>query len=267
MSGSEASDERSRRRIRSPGREGPREAAHVCRRHRGGGHCRAALDGDYLQRLRRAGTEGTRPAVLSRMRHGHMKSNPPSEADPLGPFSLPRRRPSIFTKNVRFWRGFAVIFDRPKAGFANLDLGGGAAHAGPAGPDPRLEQDEWKFPMVAAWICRSAFAASNRAWPRCPPSPDGDLFVRVSAWRAADFGARRSVSRVLSHLTTGMAIHLGRPLPNASRDRPERRRESSPGAGFDAVPAAPTWSCSRWGFPCRPHCWRRGALLPHHFTL
>jgi hypothetical protein len=27
----------------------------------------------------------------------------------------------------------------------------------------------------------------------------------------------------------GMAIHLGRPLPNASRDRPERRLESTPG--------------------------------------
>ena len=30
----------------------------------------------------------------------------------------------------------------------------------------------------------------------------------------------------------GMAIHLGRSLPNASRDRPERRRESSPGTGL-----------------------------------
>jgi len=63
-----------------------------------------------------------------------------------------------------------------------------------------------------------------------------------------------------------MAIHLGRSSPSASRDRPERRRESSPGTAR-AGPAAPTWSCSRWGFPCRRHCWRRGALLPHHFTL
>jgi len=64
-----------------------------------------------------------------------------------------------------------------------------------------------------------------------------------------------------------MAIHLGRSSPNASRDRPERRREDPPGTVFDAVPAAPTWSCSRWGFPCHRHYWRRGALLPHHFTL
>ena len=33
------------------------------------------------------------------------------------------------------------------------------------------------------------------------------------------------------------------------------------------MPAAPTWSCSRWGFPCRRRCRRRGALLPHRFTL
>src|SRR5580700_8504194 len=41
--------------------------------------------------------------------------------------------------------------------------------------------------------------------------------------------ARRSVSRVLSILADGMAIHLGRPLPSASRDRPERRCEDPPG--------------------------------------
>ena len=35
--------------------------------------------------------------------------------------------------------------------------------------------------------------------------------------------ARRPVSRVLSPLAQGMAIHLGRPSPDASRDRPGRR--------------------------------------------
>jgi hypothetical protein len=89
--------------------------------------------------------------------------------------------------------------------------------------------------------------------------------------------ARRSVSRVLSRTRyaqgqiagTGMAIHLGRPLPNASRDRPERRR-GRPARQRQPKPtpsAAPTWSCSRWGLPCRRRCRRRGALLPHHFTL
>ena len=66
-----------------------------------------------------------------------------------------------------------------------------------------------------------------------------------------------------------MAIHLGRSLPNASRDRPERRRgrPARRRKPRPAPPAAPTWSCSRWGLPCRRRCRRRGALLPHHFTL
>ena len=31
--------------------------------------------------------------------------------------------------------------------------------------------------------------------------------------------------------------------------------------------AAPIWSCSRWGLPCRSRCRSRGGLLPHRFTL
>ncbi len=61
-----------------------------------------------------------------------------------------------------------------------------------------------------------------------------------------------------------MAIHLGRPSPDASRDLPGRRRGNPPDRNRSAVP---TWSCSRWGLPCRPRCRGRGALLPHPFTL
>src|ERR1700760_395138 len=34
-----------------------------------------------------------------------------------------------------------------------------------------------------------------------------------------------------------------------------------------AMVSLPIWSCSVWGLPCRRHCCRRGALLPHLFTL
>jgi len=79
-------------------------------------------------------------------------------------------------------------------------------------------------------------------------------------------GARRPVSRVLyPRVARVMAIHLGRPLPDASRDRPGRRRENLP-AGRSRR-AVPTWSCSRWGLPCRSRRRDRGALLPHPFTL
>jgi len=69
-------------------------------------------------------------------------------------------------------------------------------------------------------------------------------------------------------LGRGMAIPLGRPSPSASRDRPGWRRGNSPGpARRRTGPAIPTWSCSRWGLPCRRRYRRRGALLPHPFTL
>jgi len=67
-----------------------------------------------------------------------------------------------------------------------------------------------------------------------------------------------------------MAIHLGRPLPGASRDRPGRRpRKLAFALQIQRLEerAVPIWSCSRWGLPCRRRYRRRGALLPHHFTL
>ncbi len=39
------------------------------------------------------------------------------------------------------------------------------------------------------------------------------------------------------------------------------------GTDRSARAAAPIWSCSRWGLPCRVRCRPRGALLPHRFTL
>ena len=63
-----------------------------------------------------------------------------------------------------------------------------------------------------------------------------------------------------------MAIPLGRPLPDASCDLPGRpAAEARPGRL--AAPAVPIRSCSRRGLPCRRRCRRRGALLPHPFTL
>src|SRR5438105_7401264 len=68
-------------------------------------------------------------------------------------------------------------------------------------------------------------------------------------------GVRRPVSRVLSRpeelvLRAGMAIPLGRPLPGASCDRPERRRGGPPG-----IPAN--------GDACRSYL----VLLPVGFSL
>ena len=48
-------------------------------------------------------------------------------------------------------------------------------------------------------------------------------------------------------------------------DRPGNRPAPDTLAGIGAV--VPTWSCSRWGLPCRRRRRRRGAPLPHPFTL
>ena len=57
--------------------------------------------------------------------------------------------------------------------------------------------------------------ASGRGWPESQKKPKKRK-------------ARRPVSRVLSLPEREMAIHLGRPLPDASRDLPGRRRGNTP---------------------------------------
>jgi len=106
-------------------------------------------------------------------------------------------------------------------------------------------------PFRPAHRCRSTYLYRQTRYgsPHCPRLPAEQKCVR---W---------PVSRVLSSAhRKGMAIPLGRSLPNASRDPPGRR----PGNGPYTVPI---WSCSRWGLPCRVRCRPRGALLPHRFTL
>ncbi len=59
---------------------------------------------------------------------------------------------------------------------------------------------------------------------------------------------------------TAVTGRLERPTRAAAR-KPAGPRPEGRGR------AAPTWSCSRWGLPCRRRYRRRGALLPHPFTL
>jgi len=65
-------------------------------------------------------------------------------------------------------------------------------------------------------------------------------------------------------------IHLGRRLPGASSNLPGRP-DPDTGPGHHRLRAdaraVPIRFCSRWGLPCRFRCRKRGALLPHRFTL
>ena len=60
------------------------------------------------------------------------------------------------------------------------------------------------------------------------------------------------------------AIPLVRRLPGASSNLPEWLIRTDPAPRGRAIPIR---FCSRWGLPCRRRCRRRGALLPHRFTL
>ena len=69
----------------------------------------------------------------------------------------------------------------------------------------------------------------------------------------------RSGSRPVSRVLSRAAIHLGHTSPCASSDLP--------GSGAGHASRSPIWSCSGWGLPCHRCHHRRGALLPHLFTL
>lgn len=61
-------------------------------------------------------------------------------------------------------------------------------------------------------------------------------------------------------------ITLDQPLPAGSADRFLHQQATYP-LWISGPNTQHTWSCRRWGLPCR-HCrQRRGALLPHRFTL
>jgi len=62
---------------------------------------------------------------------------------------------------------------------------------------------------------------------------------------------------------TPVARRLQQPTRTADLDI-DLRRSALARAKPRAVPIR---SCSRWGLPCRRRCRRRGALLPHLFTL
>ena len=76
--------------------------------------------------------------------------------------------------------------------------------------------------------------------------------------------ARNGGSRPISRVLSWAAIHLGRISRCASSNLPGSRADYT----FEDEPRCPPiWSCSGRGLPCRLRYRRRGALLPHHFTL
>ena len=57
-----------------------------------------------------------------------------------------------------------------------------------------------------------------------------------------------------------VVIHLESLLLNFSSDLPKKLCRNTKNVSS-------IWSCSKWGLPCHFYHQKRGALLPHHFTL
>ena len=102
----------------------------------------------------------------------------------------------------------------------------------------------------------------KREAPRLLPEPRGHV-------------CKRPVSRILSWTI----IPLGGALLRRSSDLPGGFPPANAGARLSAPDrhasaawawpsdSLPIWSCSAWGLPCHRLYRRRGALLPHLFTL
>ena len=89
---------------------------------------------------------------------------------------------------------------------------------------------------------------------------------RPAAAGTDEISARWPVSRVLSSPSPARDGHSSGTSVTGRLARPTRTTGRKPPRPL-ARAVVPTWSCSRWGLPCRRRYRRRGALLPHPFTL
>jgi len=114
------------------------------------------------------------------------------------------------------------------------------------------------LPGPIASIRYSLFAIASRVARPGGCSPPG-LSRYQPACKPGSVGRKLALSRDGHSSVAPVARRLERPT------RTVRIRTSIPGPS--SVPPVPIRSCSRWGLPCHLRCRRRGALLPHHFTL
>jgi hypothetical protein len=97
---------------------------------------------------------------------------------------------------------------------------------------------------------------------RCGAGPPSRISRPVSRVLC---GAGRSPTRDGHSSGTPVARRFERPTRTAG----SRHRSWNAGAAGAtlALHTVPIRFCSRWGLPCRLRCRKRGALLPHRFTL
>src|SRR5262249_39308614 len=133
----------------------------------------------------------------------------------------------------------------------------------------RAKRFIWRHDLVTAnpWTPVIVHGAAAHITPKIAPKtgggpavvPPGPLAYQPTC-KPGSVGRNGDALRVT-------AIPLGRRLPGASSNLPGRPDPDIDPDAACAAPRVPIRSCSRWGLPCRRRCRRRGALLPHLFTL
>ncbi len=151
---------------------------------------------------------------------------------------------------------------RPRHHWAQLMANCGAAQPGGAGSQTRLtlahtRGEAMRTPLVRSHRGRGngnalgAFALRAQTWKR-PRRVRAEGVIGTNSESADKPGSVGPLRNRDSH-SSGPAVTRRLKQPT----RGQREQRYSP----------PIWSCSGWGFPCRPCCHERGALLPHLFTL
>jgi hypothetical protein len=158
------------------------------------------------------------------------------------------------------WRGRRAIVARPRRPARDRWARKTPGRALAAGRRPRLRASQPSPGETERPILGVRAGVETRARPETAIRPsDGETKVGVS----------RPISRVLSGGLLRDGHSSGAPLAR----RLEQPTRAAAGIGPGTLGptrtsrAAPIRSCSRWGLPCRLRCRRRGALLPHRFTL
>ena len=108
-------------------------------------------------------------------------------------------------------------------------------------------------------FAREKLAGARRISAERPWSSRQSAYKPGSGWHADDARTRDGHSS-----WTPVTRRLQQPTRTAGSGHRPRRHSRFRTKMLRAVPIR---SCSRWGLPCRRRCRRRGALLPHRFTL
>jgi len=121
------------------------------------------------------------------------------------------------------------------------------------------------IPGAAKRVPRSARPRNDKRLPKIGGRPAGFPPSALDKHQSACKPGSGWHADCYTHMRDGHSswTPVARRLQQPTRTAGSGHRSRS----CEQLRAVPIRSCSRWGLPCRRRCRRRGALLPHRFTL